>query len=278
MMNKFSLFGAPSLVLLAVVLVSGCSKPADPDLFSVVLVTLDTTRADRIGAYGSTAVPTPSLDRIAGEGVLFQEAISQVPITLPSHSSILTGRYPASHGVRHNGLFRLPEGEETLAETLKRQGFNTAAFIGAHVLNAGYGTDQGFDVYNDMDSGTEGRPGGKAERNADQVNAQVFQWLEEVDKEDRIFLWVHYYDPHSPYTPPEDSGRQLQGKLYNREISYIDACFGDLLNRLEQDGRLDTTLLVVVGDHGESLGEHRELTHGIFLYEAAVKVPFLMRL
>ena len=257
--------------------VAGCSRPVDPGDLSVIVVTLDTTRADRIGAYGGDTVPTPVLDRLADQGVLFREAVSQVPLTLPSHSTMFTGRYPASHGVRHNGLFRLPESELTLAEIFKAAGFRTAGFIGAYVLNQGYGIAQGFDTYEDMESNVSSRKGEKAEFTADQVNAKVFSWLDTVDPGDRMFLWVHYYDPHSPYSPPEKPGRTLHGSGYDREISYIDACLGDLVRRLEQDGRLDKAVLVVAGDHGEGLGEHREQTHGIFLYQGTVRVPFILR-
>lgn len=277
MPNSVVVRAASACLLVLLALACGCSQPADPSEYSVVLVTLDTTRADRTGPYGYENVPTPVMDRIADEGVLFEETISQVPITLPSHSSILTGRYPASHGVRHNGLFRLPESELSMAEIFQSAGFKTGAFIGAYVLNAGYGANQGFEVYDDLEKNESGGAGDKAERTADQVNEKVFAWMDGLDPADRMFLWVHYYDPHSPYSPPDKSGRTLSGEGYDREISYTDACLGDLLDRLERDGRLDKTLLVVVGDHGESLGEHREETHGIFLYQGAIRVPFLMR-
>ncbi|MDX1390408.1 MAG: sulfatase, partial [Acidobacteriota bacterium] len=268
-------------VVLAVILVAGgCSDPVPPSEFSVILVTLDTTRADRIGAFGGEAVPTPNLDRAADEGVVFENAVSPVPLTLPAHGSIMTGRYPASHGVRHNGIYRLRGSEITLAERFAEAGFATAAFVGAYVLNAGFGVEQGFSTYDDLpfDSyASEGLPGlYEAQRTADEVNAAVFDWLDHRP-DGRFFLWVHYYDPHDPYDPPEKPSRTLHGSGYDREISYIDACFGDLVRRLERDDLLDRTLLVVVGDHGESLGEHHEKTHGVFLYKGAVDVPFLIR-
>ena len=271
----YFLLAASALLVPAAVIISGCSAPADPAEYSVILITLDTTRADRIGAYGGTAVPTPILDRIAAEGVLFEDAISQVPLTLPSHASILTGRYPASHGVRHNGLFQLPQEEETIAERLQENRFETAAFVAASVLNAPFGTSQGFDTYSDMQSGQT--PGKDASISADEVNGKVFKWLDERTDEDRFFLWAHYYDPHSPYAAPEQPGRTLAGSGYDREIFYIDACLGDLLDKLESRGILDKTILVVAGDHGESLGEHGEDAHGVFLYEGAIRVPFMMR-
>jgi arylsulfatase A-like enzyme/predicted Zn-dependent protease len=278
--NGFSRVTAASL-LPAVALLVGCDSASsrDPAEFSVVVVTLDTTRADRIGAYGGASVPTPHIDAIAEEGVLFESAYAQAPLTLPSHSSMFTGKYPASHGVRHNGVFRLRAEETTLAERLKDAGFATAAVVGAFVLNAGYGTEQGFDVYSDIprDRYSGGRDQlYEAQRPAEEVNREVFRWLEEKP-EGRFFLWVHYYDPHAPYAPPETSGRELHGSGYDREISYMDSCFGDLIARLRREGILDDVLLIVAGDHGESLGHHGELSHGVFLYEPAMRVPMIFR-
>lgn len=258
-----------------------CSRGSAPrapvEPLSVVLVTLDTTRADRIGAFGGSIVPTPHLDRIAAEGVKFTEAISQVPLTLPSHATMFTGRYPASHGARHNGIYRLPEADVTLAEVLKEQGFETAAFVGAFVVNEGFGLNQGFDVYDDIEGGRyQGETDRlfEAQRTAEEVNAAVYEWLKRPHA-GRVFLWVHYYDAHEPYAPPERPG--LVGTGYDREISYVDATFGDLMERLRGAGLLDRSLLVVAGDHGESLGEHMERTHGVFLYEGALHVPFMLR-
>ena len=264
-------------------LLASCSRPspapAPPPDPSVLLVTLDTTRADRIGAFGGAAVPTPSLDAIAREGVRFDEATSQVPLTLPSHATILTGRYPASHGVRHNGAYRLRDSETTLAERFRDAGFETAAFVGAFVLNRQYGTSQGFGTYDDVD--VDRYQGGRdvqfeAQRTADDVNARVLDWLDRR-KPGRFFAWVHYYDPHLPYAPPESDARTLRGSGYDREISYLDACFGDLVRALRGRGLLDTTIVAVAGDHGESLGEHREVSHGVFLYEGALRVPMMIR-
>jgi arylsulfatase A-like enzyme/predicted Zn-dependent protease len=272
--------GAASF-LVALVLLGGCGRAPsrDPVEYSVVVVTLDTTRADRIGAYGGNFVPTPNLDAIAEEGVLFESAYAQAPLTLPSHSSMFTGKYPASHGVRHNGVFRLRAEETTLAERLKESGFATAAVVGAFVLNAGYGTEQGFDLYADIprDRYSGGRDQlYEAQRSAEEVNAEAFRWLD-TKPDGRFFLWVHYYDPHAPYAPPEKPGRTLHGSGYDREISYLDSCFGDLVDRLRREGILDDVLLVVAGDHGESLGHHGELSHGVFLYEPAMQVPLMIR-
>ena len=259
---------------------AACSTAPPPlprEPLSIVLVTLDTTRADRIGAFGGRSVPTPNLDRIADEGTRFMRAISQVPLTLPAHATIFTGRYPASHGARHNGIYRLPDSELTLAERLKERGYSTAAFVAAFVLNGGFGTAQGFDTYDDIEGGRYA--GGsdrtfEAQRTAEEVNQEVFEWLDRRP-EGKFFLWVHYYDPHDPYEPPARPG--LSGSGYDREISYVDACVGDLVERLRADGILDSSVLVVVGDHGESLGEHMERTHGVFLYDEALRVPLIFR-
>jgi arylsulfatase A-like enzyme/Tfp pilus assembly protein PilF len=256
-----------------------CRPAPSPDELSVVLVTLDTTRADRIGAFGGTAVPTPNLDRLAREGTIARDAVSQVPLTLPSHATIMTGRYPASHGVRHNGIYRLRTEEETLAEHLKAAGFETAAFVASYVLNRGFGIEQGFDRYDDVP--VDRFAGGRdqvfeAQRTADEVNAQVFRYLD-ARPAHRLFLWVHYYDPHEPYAPPERPGRTLAGTGYDREISYLDACLGELVRKLRERGILDKALLVVAGDHGESLGEHGEKTHGLLLYQGALHVPLIFR-
>lgn len=266
-------------VLVVLALFASCRRTIAPSERSVVIVTLDTTRADRIGALGGTEVPTPNLDRLAGQGTVASEAISQVPLTLPSHASIFTGRYPASHGVRHNGIYRLRPEEETLAEHLAALGFRTAAFVGAYVLNKGFGLEQGFETYDDVD--VDRYAGGRdqtfeAQRTADDVNARVFPWLA-AHRGERIFLWVHYYDPHEPYSPPEKAGRTLAGTGYDREISYVDACFGELIGQLRATGFLDRSLVIVMGDHGESLGEHGERAHGLFLYEGALHVPLFFR-
>src|SRR5262245_9010103 len=214
----------PAALSIALATMGACAKPVAPDQRSVILVTLDTTRADRIGAFGGTAVPTPRLDRAAREGVAFEEAISQVPLTLPSHASLLTGRYPASHGVRHNGIYRLRDEETTLAEHLRARGWKTAAFVGAFVLNRGFGVEQGFDTYDDV--AVNRFEGGhdvvfEAQRTADDVNRAVFRWLNGRPA-DKTFLWVHYYDPHEPYAPPESPAHSLSGQGYDREISYVD--------------------------------------------------------
>lgn len=264
---------------LALVL-AGCPSARPPSDFNLILVTLDTTRADRIGAFGGDRVPTPTLDRLAREGTIARDATAQVPLTLPSHATLLTGRYPDAHGVRHNGIYRLRDEELTLAEHLRAAGFATAAFVGAYVLNRGFGTEQGFDTYDDID--VNRFAGGRdqvfeAQRTADEVNARVIAWLDAHAASGRFFAWVHYYDPHDPYDPPEKPGRTLAGTGYEREISYVDACLGDLVKHLGDRGLAGRTMLAVAGDHGESLGDHGEKTHGVLLYQGALRVPLVIR-
>jgi arylsulfatase A-like enzyme/tetratricopeptide (TPR) repeat protein len=259
---------------------AGCTTTVPPEERSVILVTFDTTRADRLGVYGNGDGLSPNVDRIAAEGVVFEEAIAQVPLTLPSHATLFTARYPASHGVRHNGIYRLRESETTLAEWLRDRGFATAGFAAAFVMNRGFGAEQGFDVYDDV-------PGNRfegardqiyeAQRTAEAVNERVFRWLRARPERERFFLWVHYYDPHDPYEPPESPDRALRGTGYDREISYMDSCFGDLVRELDRKGVLDRSVLVLAGDHGESLGQHGEMRHGIFLYEPSMHVPLIVR-
>lgn len=255
---------------------AGAPRATEPP--SVLLVTLDTTRADRLGIYGSTRVPTPHLDAIGRQGVVFENAISQAPLTLPSHASMLTGRYPASHGVRHNGIYRLPDEVLTAAELFAARGYQTAAFVAAYVVNEGFGLEQGFGVYDDLDEESVSRHADvlEAERRGEDVNEAVARWIQ-TREPGPWFAWVHYFDPHAPYAPPEDSPFALSGEGYDREISYMDACFGQLMDFFGEAGMLENTVLLVAGDHGESLGEHREQTHGVFLYRAPIRVPLMIR-
>lgn len=272
--RKGRLFAA----VLACLLGCGPRPPAVSEL-NVVVVTLDTTRADRIGAFGGTVVPTPNLDEMAADGVRFSNAISTNPLTLPAHSSIFTGLYPFRHGVRHNGAYTLAPSAITLAERLRDSGFRTGAFVGSFVLDARFGLNQGFDTYSAVASDPVAidflRPS-SLQRPAASVNEAAFRWLDGIETE-RFFAWVHYYDPHHPYAPPETPGVTLHGSGYDREISYVDHCFGELVRYLRERSWLDRTILVVVGDHGESLGAHGERTHGLFVYEPALHVPFFLR-
>jgi arylsulfatase A-like enzyme/tetratricopeptide (TPR) repeat protein len=243
----------------------------------VLVVTLDTTRADRLGAYGAPAGVTPAFDRIAREGVLFEHAVTAAPLTLPAHATLFTAKYPARHGVRDNGGFFLDAKETTLAERLKANGFATGGFVGAYVLDRRWGIARGFDTYVDnfdIGKGKGSLPAG-VERPGNEVADHALAWLEGVGSS-RFFGWVHFYDAHSPYSPPEPFRSTFAGDPYTGEIAFADAQLKRLLDFLEHRNLMKTTIVVVIGDHGESLGEHGEASHGFFVYESVVRVPFAM--
>ncbi|MCH7993436.1 MAG: sulfatase-like hydrolase/transferase [Planctomycetes bacterium] len=245
--------------------------------FNLLLITLDTTRADHLGCYGYETAQTPVLDGLASSGVRFAHALTAVPITLPSHATILTGLYPPHHGARNNGDLTLDGSQVTLAEILKKQGYETGAFISAFVLDARFGLDQGFDLYDndvelDQSSGMMSRI---AQRKADEVTDVAVEWLESRDVGRPFFAWVHYYDPHRPYKPPPAFAGRFAGDLYDAEIAFMDAEIGRLLAALDKKKLRDKTLIVVVGDHGESLGEHNENTHALLVYDSSMKVPLI---
>ena len=250
----------------------------DPADLSVLLITLDTTRADRIGAYGFADIETPHLDRLAAEGVLFEQAQAVAPLTLPAHSSIFTGEFPPAHGVRDNGGFYLDDEHVVLAEILRDEGLRTGGFVGAFVLDAKWGIAQGFDHYfDDFELGDTVRMAlNEIERPAGEVTDAALAWLGEAP-EARFFSWVHYYDPHSPYEPPEPFAERYRNRPYVGEIAYVDSQVGRLLAWLDENGRARDTVVIVMGDHGESLGEHGESGHGFFIYEGATRVPFIVR-
>jgi arylsulfatase A-like enzyme/Tfp pilus assembly protein PilF len=245
---------------------------------NLVIVTLDTTRADRMGAYGNTNVETPAFDRLAREGVLFQEAVSVAPLTLPAHSSMFTGKFPPEHGVRDNGGFFLGAEQLTLAEVLKSRGYQTGAFVGAYVLDSKWGINQGFDTYHDKFdlSGTRAVSLAAIQRPANEVVDQALPWLE-TTKGQPFFAWLHLYDAHSPYRPPEPFATSYKRHPYNGEIAFTDSQVARLIQKLEALGVYDRTVIMVMGDHGESLGDHGEAAHGFFIYNSVTRVPFVVR-
>ena len=245
--------------------------------FNVLLITLDTTRADSLGAYGATDGATPNLDRLARRGVVFEDAITAAPLTLPAHSSLFTAKYPPRHGVRDNGGFVLDAGETTLAERLHAAGFKTGGFVGAYVLDRRWGIAQGFDTYfDDFDLGkARGAVLASVERPANEVADHALAWLDSAASS-RFFAWVHFYDAHSPYDPPEPYRTRFADNLYAGEVAFVDSQVGRLIAFLEQRQLLDKTIVVAVGDHGESLGEHGESTHGFFVYQSVLHVPFML--
>jgi arylsulfatase A-like enzyme len=264
-----------AIPLLTAVLFAVCARPPQ---FNVLLVTLDTTRADRLGCYGYTDAHTPALDSLAAQGVLFERAFTPAPVTLPAHASLLTGLVPPVHGVRDNGIYRLRDEAVTLAELLGDAGMVTAATVAAYVLASRFGLAQGFSHYDERLKGQLGKPAAfYVERPAEEVTDAALGWLEKRNDKKNFFLWVHYFDPHSPYVPPARFDSLCPGRPYDGEIAYMDSQLGRLLGALRSDGQYENTLVVVVGDHGEALGEHGEPTHGIFLYNSTVRVPLIVK-
>jgi arylsulfatase A-like enzyme/Tfp pilus assembly protein PilF len=252
-------------------------RPAPADL-NVVVVTLDTLRADRLGCYGFRGVPTPHIDGLAAEGVLFEQATATVPLTLPSHASIFTGLIPPNHGVRDNGGFFVEDELTTLAERMRDGGWATGAFVGAWVLDSKWGIGQGFDHYSDRFDLSKYKVVnlGTVQKRGDEVMDLALEWLEGV-KERKFFAWVHLYDPHTPYDPPEPFASRYPGQAYLGEVAYTDQVVGRLLGWLEAAGVWERTLVVLLADHGESLGEHGEATHTFFVYDATQHVPLIVR-
>lgn len=241
----------------------------------LVIVTLDTTRADRLSPYGFMDARFPAIERLARGGIVFDRAASVVPLTLPAHCSIFTGLLPPQHGVRDNGDTALAESHTTLAEILHAEGFRTGAFVGAQVLASDRGLAQGYDVY--RDAAAMAAVGlGPFQRRADTVASDAIAWLDSLPESAPFFLWVHFYDPHRPYDPPEPF-RSRHVDPYVGEIAFADAQIGRVLDALERRDRFDRTIVVVAGDHGESLGEHGERDHGMFVYEGVLRVPLIMR-
>ncbi|MCP4590590.1 MAG: sulfatase-like hydrolase/transferase [bacterium] len=253
--------------------------PAEPGALkgcNLLLVTIDTLRADRVGCYGNTAVETPTLDRLAREGVLFSHALATSPTTLASHASILTGLYPVHHRARTNGFYHLDEEFSTLAEVLSERGYATGAVLSAFVLNRRFGLSQGFDDYDDnLDDEADPEASRFQERPADRTTVQAVAWME-AHSADPFFLWVHYFDPHASYAPPQTYLERYADNPYDGEIAFVDAQLGHLMETVEKLGVTERTLVVVVGDHGEGLGDHDELAHGYLLYDATLRVPLLM--
>jgi len=245
---------------------------------NLLIITLDTTRADRIGAYGYQRIETPTIDRLASEGVLFEQAMASAPLTLPAHSSIFTSQNPPVHGVRDNGGFFLAPSQLTLAEILKERGFQTGAAVGAYVLDSKWGLDQGFDTYLDdfNFAGIGGFGLGDIKRPGNEVVDKALPWLDRV-KGRRFFAWLHFYDPHFPYTSPEPFKSRYEDHPYNGAIAFTDAQVARVIGFLEQNRLLDRTIVVVMGDHGEGLDQHGEGTHGFFIYESTTRVPFVIR-
>ncbi|GJM20735.1 MAG: hypothetical protein DHS20C15_06500 [Planctomycetota bacterium] len=259
-----------ALSVLAALSVACGGGPAAP---SVLIVSLDTTRADRLGSYGRRQAATPVLDALAARGVRFERAYSVAPITLPAHTSLHTGLVPPVHGLRDNGAFRLDPAAHTAAEHFAAAGWRTAAFVASFPLESSFGLDQGFEVYDDVFG--ERAPGAPYdERPAESVVDAALAWLPQVEPHEPVFLWTHFFDPHRPWRAPGASGDD--DRAYQAEIAHADAQLGRLLDGLAAAGRDEQLHVVVVADHGEGLGEHGEATHAVLVHDATLRIPLLI--
>lgn len=238
---------------------------------NVLLVTIDTLRADALGVYGGRAT-TPNLDRLAARGAKFAFAHAHAVVTLASHASILSGTYPYEHGIRDNTGYRFPASRPTAATALKAQGFATGAFVGGFPLDHRFGLNIGFDRYDDTLAPVAGAESGERERRAEAVVAAALDWI--GGQNGKWFSWVHVYDPHVTYSPPEPWAAKFPSDPYLGEVSYVDASLGALFDRLATLPR--RTLVIVTADHGEGLGDHGELTHSVFAYESTIRVPLIV--
>lgn len=245
--------------------------------FSVILITVDTLRADKVGCYGNPLVRTPTMDAWAAGGVRFEDCISQTPLTLPSHTTIMTGTLPPHHGVRDNGGFVVPSELVTMAESFKSAGFRTGAFVAAYVLDSKWGLNQGFDTYFDKFdlSRFERISLGEVQRPANEVMDEALSWIDR-NKDGKFFAWIHLYDPHTPYEPPEPFKSEYAQNPYLGEIAFTDSQLARLSEYIDRQALRDRLFLVLAADHGESLGEHFESTHGFFIYQGALHVPLIV--
>jgi arylsulfatase A-like enzyme/Flp pilus assembly protein TadD len=283
--RRFPLLAGAALVAVGGLAAFLLLRPRPPDFgrlrgdkdWNVILITVDTLRADKIGCYGNAFVRTPTMDAFAARGIRYEHCISQTPLTLPSHTTLLTGTLPAFHGVRDNGGFVVPSELVTMAEAFKAKGYDTAAFVAAYVLDSKWGLNQGFDTYFDKFdlSRFEKISLGEVQRPANEVIDEALGWLEKK-KNGKFFAWIHLYDPHTPYAPPEPFKSEYPLNPYLGEIAYTDTQLARLQDFLDRNGLRDNLFLVFTADHGESLGEHEETTHGFFVYQAALHVPLIV--
>jgi arylsulfatase A-like enzyme/tetratricopeptide (TPR) repeat protein len=273
MRRKF-VVGCGAAVLLAILAIGFWPRPS----VNVLLITLDTTRADRLGCYGYASARTPALDALASAGVVCERAVTVAPLTLPAHTSLFTGLYPAETGIRSNGRGRLADTIPTLAEVLKRQGYDTGAFISSFVLDAKFGLARGFQKYDDdITASAAGGEHAHRERDGAAVVDAALEWLGARPAKP-FFCWVHLFDPHAPYLSHADLfADEFADRPYDAEIAYVDRQVARLVDFLKTNGLDSRTLVVVVGDHGEGLREHQEPKHGMTLYETVLHVPLILR-
>lgn len=270
-----------SAALLCFTLLAGAARlrAATEAKPNVIVVTIDTLRPDHLGCYGSKLSDTPNIDALARAAARFTEAYTPVPITLPAHTAIFTGSYPMATGMHDFSGNRLPPNSVTLARVLREHGYTTAAFIGSAVLDSRFGLNQGFETYFDYFdfSRLDETNLDQMERRGDLVADEALGWLK-VNPRQPFFLWVHLYDPHHPYTPPEPYATRFRAHPYDGEIAFADTQFGRLVSFLKDRGLFSSSVVVLAGDHGEGLGEHGEKTHGFFIYNSTLHVPLLIKL
>jgi choline-sulfatase len=275
---------AVTLIVTTLMLDAGCraggSRSSSADRPNVLLVTIDTLRADHIGCYGYKNGSTPTIDALARRGVRFETAVAHAPLTGPSHASILTGLIPIGHGFRNNSGFTLSPHVRTAAEDFRRTGYRTAAFVSGFPLDRRFGFDRGFETYDDhLPKGNDRRRTPYVERFADATTDAALRWLAtsiRAGSRPPWFLWVHYYDPHAPYEPPADLADRYSRTPYDGEIAFVDRQLARLFHAVEAANEMARTVVLVTADHGESLGEHGEGTHGVFVYDATLRVPWVM--
>ncbi len=266
--------------LTASFLLACCGLPAQvKSAPNVVVITIDTLRADHLGCYGNKQIRTPNIDALASDGARFERAYTPVPVTLPAHTVIFTGTYPMLSGMHDFSGNKLSPGQPTLASVLKQHGYTTGAVLGSAVLDSRFGLNQGFDFYYDhfdfnrlQESNLE-----EMERPGNLVADVALDWLAK-NRTNKFFLWMHLYDPHYPYRPPAPYSEQYKDRPYDGEIAFADSQVGRLITFLKANGLYRNTVVVLAGDHGESLGEHGERNHGFFIYNATLHVPMIIRL
>lgn len=262
------------LLLVGPFRVEPCAQPA-PDSPNVLLITIDTLRADHLGTYGYSLQTDPNLQKLAEEALVYRDVTTSVPLTLPSHVSLLTGLYPIAHGVRDNGSFWRGNGE-TLPELFQQQGYETAAWVSSFVLSSRFGLARGFDLYDDYVVDTAATDSHYLERKAGDTIGRVNEWLDRRRSQRPFFAWVHLFDPHGPYIPPAPYDRQFDS-AYDGEVAYSDWALGQLVSELRKLGLWEKTIVVVTSDHGEGLGDHGENTHGYFVYQSTLQIPLVIK-
>lgn len=250
------------------------AKSMGEDKFNLLLITIDTLRTDRLSCYSPEHLQTPTIDSLAAKSVVFTRAFAHTSTTLPSHTNILLGTTPLYHGVHDNLNFKVGDEYLTLAEHLKQEGYSTGAVVGAFPLDSRFGLSQGFDTYDGDFGSTSSGKVVAAERPAEIVVERALEWLDQ--RRSPWFLWIHCYDPHDPYAPPEPFKTQYRTSLYDGEVAYVDYAMKRLFQYLEDNNLFENTVIVFTGDHGESLGDHGEMTHGYFAYNSTIWIPLFV--